>query len=1065
MRQFIFSIVALLSIGMISHAASLTNGRFFCDFEQTTGTSDWLFGQSLTEVWWGDDSPVHPNHWTIGNCQSSMGGSKALFLSSNGVDPIYSTANPGDIRMSNTGAYLHIENATPGSYQISFDCMCGGRENAHYLFSEVQDYYEDNIYPWRYDDDYNRPLGAYKQMVGNPSWTHYTYIADIPEGQPDFYVVFGWHMKGDDTVTTRISAIIDNVEIIRLGEHNCTDQPILLNHHREANDAVFRWSGYASEYEVEYFRADSTQLYFTETNITGHEYRIDCATVPEGAYTFRVRSICSNDTSAWSKLTPVLLYDISKHCMDYLDLDNEDVNPQNGSFGCPWCWGGKVDNGYYSRVSQHTVHFVPNDYDERTGYKLRTYPKGHPASVRLGNWGTDARAEAITYTMTITEDMKVMKLWYALVMQLPGHIESEQPRFTLEILDSIGNYFDEHCGVVDFTASANMDGWYTEPSHKMNDTTSVIWKDWTLIGINLRDYVGQTIQIRLTTKDCANTEHFGYAYFALECSRGDMEGIHCGEKPDHFTVEEGFNYRWYRKYDNPRVILGTDRTFSLSNSIDTATYCVDLIQLLDPSCYFTMEASSLGYVPNAKATSVWTPVNCQNYIQMVDSSSTQGVYWTSHGNKVVVTEEDGAKSYLWDFGIYGTSTERNPRLAIPDEGDTIHIVLHAMMENGLCDDVLAWDMIVPAVGLQQTMETYYICEGDSIEVHGVTYNQEGYYNLDSLTSWTGCDSLYTVAILYFKQDTIHYYDTICPSALPLQWRGLSLTESGDYMVRIPSINYDCDSVKDMLHLFVREELDIQLQDLTQTACAEIGIMEIPFVINRGDASSYSIFFDSLTLACGMQDIHNLPLVGTEITIPFPAGLRPGNFAGTLVIFNHDCENISVPLAMDIRYTADSLINQRWNDFLSVRKSASDYYGGFYDYQWYKDGQLMTGQTSSQLYVPEEGLDMQAGYAVELTRVADGVRVRSCEYFPTEQPTTVTLQVTPTSFSAAQRTPMTVYASETGDVTIFNHSGIVTQRVHANAGYNRLDSPAETGVYLVQITTESGQMYVQKIIVR
>lgn len=992
MKRILLFAASLFSCLLLS-AATLVNGRYYCDFEQPAEDSNWSYGYSRTEIWYSGDSPIHPNRWMIGNCVSSEGGNRALFLTSDGINPVYSTEHPGDIRNSNTGAYLYIENATPGTYQVSYDVQCGGHSSSHYLVSDVVNWSTENISPWDYDY-YGTTPGTHTHMVGHPSWTHYSYFVTIDNLQ-DFYVLFDWHMQGEDTVVSRLSAIVDNVEVIRVGGLNCAEQPILLQHHRESNDAVFRWSGYASEYEVAYWMTDSTSVYYTETNVTNTEYRVDCATVPEGAYSFAVRAICGNDTSVWTRITPVLLYDISKHCMDYLNLDDENVLPHNGYFYCPWCNGGKQDFGYFSANSQHTVHFVPNDYDERTGYRLRTYPKGHPASVRLGNWEADARAEDICYTMTITEDMKVMKLWYALVMQLPGHTDSEQPRFTLEILDSVGHYLDEHCGVVDFTASANLEGWHTEPSHKTGDTTSVIWKDWSLIGINLRDYLGQTIQIRLTTKDCANTEHFGYAYFAMECSRGDMEGIHCGAKPDHFTVEEGFRYRWYRKYDEPRVILGRDRTYELPNSLDTATYCVDIMQLLDTSCYFTLEANSLAYIPYAAAKSVWVPTNCQNYIQMIDSSSTQGVYWTADGTKVIVRQTDGAESYLWDFGVYGTSTERHPRLAIPDEGDTIHIVLHARMEHDLCEDTLAWDMIVPAIGVQQQTETHYICEGDSIEVHGVVYSKEGYYNIDSLKSWTGCDSLYTVAILYFTSDTVHYYDTICTRDLPMQWRGLSLTETGDYLVHIPSSQYDCDSVKDLLHLYVREDLEMDFDNLTQTVCLEEGEMHVTYHILRGEATEYSLLLDSVAHHCGLQDISHAPLLDTGIRLTFPVGLLPGRFTGTLVVYNHDCGDVTVPVEIAVLYTADSLITQRWNDFLSVRKTAWDFYGGFIAYQWLCDGVEMPGQTNSQLYLPETGLDMNATYSVRLTRASDGVTVQSCPYTPEKHPDSVTLDSEPT----------------------------------------------------------------------
>ena len=65
------------------------------------------------------------------------------------------------------------------------------------------------------------------------------------------------------------------------------------------------------------------------------------------------------------------------------------------------------------------------------------------------------------------------------------------------------------------------------------------------------------MKIRLTLKACEADVHFAYAYFTLDCGRGEIEGVSCGEHPEVFRVPEGFLYEWYRTYDPDRTIVGT----------------------------------------------------------------------------------------------------------------------------------------------------------------------------------------------------------------------------------------------------------------------------------------------------------------------------------------------------------------------------------------------------------------------------------------------------------------------------------------------------------------------------
>ena len=646
-------------------------------------------------------------------------------------------------------------------------------------------------------------------------------------------------------------------------------------------------------------------------------------------------------------------------------------------------------------------------------------------------------------------------------MQLPGHKPEQQPRFTLEFLDSVGVLIDS-CAFVDFTASANLNGWNTVHEEGKDD---IIWKDWTLIGLNMREYAGRTIQIRLTAKDGTEGKHFGYAYFTLACPKQVLQGIHCGVKPDSFMVEEGFKYRWYRKYDNPQVVLGTDRTFHLTDPQDTATYCVDMINMLDTSCYFSMDASSLAFIPHSAGSIKYVPSNCKNYIQLVDSSSTLGVYWQPDGTKVVVRKDPGAEEFLWDIGSYGTFNEHSPKISIPDSGDSLHVVLRTFMENHLCEDSLVFDYYVPPVGTVRSVNTHYFCRGGSVVYNGRTYTEEIDFS-DTIISSAGCDSISTVALRYFLVDTVDVYDTICVGGEPLQWNGMTLSTPGEYFTTIQSKVYDCDSVNNILHLHLQPVMNMSLNYSPQHLCARSGFIEVPFSVKAGTPTRYDLVFSEEAKENGFTDRFDQPVGYTEekVTIDLSNNALEGQYDASIIFHNSKCDTQSFPIVFSIWYDPDSLINQRWNDFLSVRKTAYDAYGGFTDYQWYKDDQPLSGQTGSQLYLPEEGLEIGSAYSVEMTRIADGERLRTCPYYPTIQPGTVTLIVYPTVVASQNPAPLMVRSSQNAQAKLYYQSGNLVDTWMLFEGDNRHSVPSERGMYLLHIITENGERVARKIIV-
>lgn len=279
-------------------------------------------------------------------------------------------------------------------------------------------------------------------------------------------------------------------------------------------------------------------------------------------------------------------------CIDFLNLSDDNcfigMNPNNtdGSGNSGFTFG-KIDKGFASIDSRHTIHYDLEERDSRTNNQLRTIPEGEMASVRLGNWNSGGEAERIEYKYTVdASSSAVLILKYALVLQDPNHSEYWQPKFEFEILKN-GRPIDRSgCCEVKFMVGKSMvegkDGW-----HKM---ATGWWKDWTTIGFDLRAYDGEEVIIRLTTYDCAEMGHFGYAYFTLDCSDGLVKDYWDDNGNCVFEGPEGFLYRWYLK-NHPDETISTNRSLIVSAQ-DTTTYCLDVISLNNSSCYCTIRVGN-----------------------------------------------------------------------------------------------------------------------------------------------------------------------------------------------------------------------------------------------------------------------------------------------------------------------------------------------------------------------------------------------------------------------------------------------------------------------------------------
>ncbi len=399
------------------------------------------------------------------------------------------------------------------------------------------------------------------------------------------------------------------------------------------------------------------------------------AVVPQHNYTVTMHAQC---TPALGCAVP---YDDTIHivgpaeargCVNPTDLHSPDAVFLSGSYQNPYDMSGAVDMGSGSADSRHTVCYDTSERDSRTGGLLRTIPEGATSSVRLGNWNTGVNgpeAEGVIYSLFVdTMSFNLLIMRYAAVLQDPLHAPEDQPRFRLELLDSSFNLIDPECASADFVANRDL-GWNEAADN-------VLWKDWTTFGVDVRNYADQHIYVRLTTYDCNEGSHYGYAYFTLECMRDNIVTETCGVVDSNtFSAPMGFNYRWYTLPSNTTVAT----TQSFVSGSNNSTYYCDVISMENPSCMFTISAYAGSRYPMAAFDTSMTIHDCGFTVRFRNNSvvSADGVHPLPSGEQ--------CETALWNFGNGHTSTNYHGETFYDTPG-TYTVTLVSGIAGGSCTD-------------------------------------------------------------------------------------------------------------------------------------------------------------------------------------------------------------------------------------------------------------------------------------------------------------------------------------------------------------------------------------------
>ena len=1012
-------ILLLCASAMMLSVASWAQAPVYtCDFEDAAERAKWNLNAAINAT----TAAQFENKWYIGAPgHFAPTGNNGLFISADG-------GQTSDYVSNNTmfvTAAREMPDMPAGDYNLYFDWQCNGKKSSGegLYVAWIPDSVAVNGAPKAGSlpnrlklDGYLRPSAEGDTVFGGTSIWKIGKVNITHDGTPHKLVFYWFCSKGN---AINPAACIDNIELRPV---NQCEAPNNITHTITGDTVILKWGGKASYYDVKCYDFNSNK-WVVQNHIQGNTCMLQ--NVSEGVQTFIIRAFCDDNTASDYAQYSQLIYHKGIRCIDYMELTNR--NCYTGSYieegaGFP-NRPNKVDNGYADMASRHTLHYMPNEFDANTNYELPTIPPGggYLASVRLGDGKNPGNnSEGISYSYKVQAGTAgVLKIKYAIVLEDPKHNIKDQPHFWLDVLQQGGRRIPNDCGLAKFSAGDGS-GW-------REGIKGWVYRPWDEHAINLRDYEGQTLTIRLVTTDCGLEGHTGYVYFVLDCESGEMSGLNCGEDnpTTHFSAPGGFDYVWYRQ-DNPTDTLSTKQTFDIQ-PLDTNVYNVNLINKKNANCWYTLTVSGLPRIPTPRITYAAQTTRCQNIVTFTNKSC---VYRRNQVTQHIEPTTEPVTGLKWDFGD-GTVFENDLRETIkhvyPDTGGTFTLRVTATVEDGTCPVEKTYTLTLPDLSSPVTEVNKHICRADA--PFGFSYGEPAstfYNNIDStfiyISKRTECDSLCHLVLTFHEKGPFPYEDTICYGDT-VHFHGQQLVKSGKYTANLKNA-FGCDSIAEV-NLFVDPQIVANIPDTINICPDETSVIKIPFDLTSGRIDELELLFDEKGHLAGFQPQYTFMPDTNMLTLSVPAEIRPDVYPATLAYTTPLCEAPSKPVYVQICYSA-SIIQQRPRVLMLMN---ADYNGGYHfsSYQWYRDGKPVEKGNGANLAVSTD--DIEHEFYVELVREGETTPVRTCSVWYVRKP------------SALDE----VHVSELdGPLQVFDAIGLYLGIINDKSELNQLPS----GLYIV-----------------
>ncbi|PBQ33994.1 hypothetical protein CNR22_20170 [Sphingobacteriaceae bacterium] len=301
------------------------------------------------------------------------------------------------------------------------------------------------------------------------------------------------------------------------------------------------------------------------------------------------------------------------------------------------------------------------------------YPGGGSSSARLGSTATGGRADRISQTFFVTAATANFTYRYAAVLNDGGHSVADQPRFTSEIIDTLGNPIT--CTFYQVSAGSGVTGYSTSALGAPGNNSPVIYKPWTNVTVDLTPNIGQNVTLQFTVYDCGPSGHFAYAYLDGICTSYEtaVQDTACPNTPVAMCAPAGF---LTTNWNGPGVV--NDPNQCIIATIPGVYTCTTL---LVPGCPGPTFSHTLTNLPAPVLS--FTAGNASACAPTYSFISTKTI------------SSGFIQSFYWDFGD-GTpvSTAPNPVHVYANSG-TYAVKLRAVSNRGCADSTISFVTIYP----------------------------------------------------------------------------------------------------------------------------------------------------------------------------------------------------------------------------------------------------------------------------------------------------------------------------------------------------------------------------------
>ncbi|MCQ2347667.1 MAG: PKD domain-containing protein [Paludibacteraceae bacterium] len=956
-KRFIYSVLLLLSV--LTVRAQII---YECDFEDADERAQWVLNECANPTKYASLT----NYWNIGKPgHFAPTGENGLFIgtSEGATEAKYSAATT----IENV-AYRHLPHLEPGAYTLTFNWLANCKSGQEGLYaclvpSAINTYSAGTALTMSWFKQCVIPVSVDTVLHGTSTWDVATvHFAVPPTSDGDYKLVFVFFaVKG---AANKPAPCVDNISLFVAGQCNA---PFDVSHTIENADVNLQWKGTADKYDIRTYSYETGEWQEMSVPASAGNHQL-VSNVQEGIGVFFLRSRCGDKYSEWVKYEKFIFHK-GVRCIDYMDLNSKTC--AYGSFASPGATKGVVDFGYADKYSRHTLHYVKGEIDPRTmeGYMgLQTKPDDALASVRLGNWNIGSEAEQMTYTYKVADDGNaILKLRYAVVMEDPAHDASAQPKFTLSILHN-NRKLDGGCGEANFVSGGGLrpeDGWHISGGA----STPVYWKDWTTVSVNLRDYIGETITVKLTTYDCSQSGHYGYAYFVLECEGGEMSDLNCGEDnpTTQFNAPDGFDYRWYRT-DDPDKTLSNKQTYTIE-PLDTNKYEVDVISKTNGQCYYTLRACGMPRIPTPRVTYDVYSTACSNRATFYNTSC---VYVQNMITGLIGPSDENVTSLIWDFGdgVVEDNLSGVVQHEFPTNGGQYTVRVTAGISHNACQVTKEIVLNFPDISNDTTEILVEACRKNY--PYGYTFGGKTYFNdVDSLFTLTsvvtGCDSVVHLDLNWHEYGPFVVKDTVCEGYV-YDFFGRKITEGGVYDTVVVS-PCGCDSAVS-LQLNVVPRLTVDYPS-TVAVCADNRTMVLPYEVTKGTLNTIELRFSNAE-GLGLDSVYRFNS-GEEVIVVLPEPINPDLLSATLTFLTPSCPIPAQPLTVELRYPT-SVFTQEEGLMALMNEPYSGY--DFVEFQWYRDGQRIEGAVYSYLSATND--DLGHVYRVDVKQAGSSRFVSTCD---------------------------------------------------------------------------------------